>query len=418
MERKKILMGKRKKDIQSKSLSHIAWHRLKKNKLSLFGLFIICCAILVAFLGPLIRPDGTPKANDQILEITTKKPGFSVDLLKIKKNQKAKGTSAWDHINEGVENDFITIPIYDYSFEGLNLVVEKYTGGNVNDGQIIRYNLADIVYSLDHNEVTESDGYLDFYTIEEGKQHIAIEDLIATIKADNIVTRKFYLGTDKYGRDLLSRLMAGTWISLFVGFISVFISLVIGITLGAVAGYYRGWIDDIVMWFINVVWSIPTLLLVIAITMALGKGTWQVFIAVGLTMWVEVARVVRGQMLSLREKEFVEAGRALGFTNARIIFKHIIPNVLGPVIVISAINFAAAILIEAGLSFLGIGAQPPQATWGKIIAEHKGYIITGKAYLAVLPGFAIILMVLAFVLVGNGIRDSLDSKVVDDMPSV
>lgn len=411
-------MDKRGKDIQSKSLTKIAWQRLKKNKLSLFGLFIIFCAIVTAVLGPLARPDGTPKANDQILEITTQKPGFTVDLLKVKKNQKEKESGIWEHISEGVENDFTTVPIYDYSFEGFNLVVEKYTGNKVNNGQIKKYNLADIVYSLDHNEVTEAEGYLDFYTIDGGKQHIAIEELIAIIKEDNIVSRKHYLGTDKYGRDLLSRLMAGTWISLFVGFISVFISLVIGITLGALAGYYRGWLDDIVMWFINVVWSIPTLLLVIAITLALGKGTWQVFIAVGLTMWVEVARVVRGQMLSLREKEFVEAGRALGFTNARIIFKHIIPNVLGPVIVISAINFAAAILIEAGLSFLGIGAQPPQATWGKIIAEHKGYIITGKAYLAILPGVAIILMVLAFVLVGNGIRDALDSKAVDDMPAV
>ncbi len=418
MERKKILMGKGKKDIQSKSLSQIAWHRLKKNKLSMFGLFIIFFAIIIAVLGPTIRPDGTPKANDQILEITTQQPGFKVDLLQIKKNQEHKEVNFFERINKGVEHDYTTIPIYDYSFEGYNLVVEKYTGDKVNNGQIVRYNLADIVYPLDHNDVIESDGYLDFYSLDEGKKHIAIEELIATIKEKNLITKKYYLGTDKYGRDMLSRLMAGTWISLFVGFISVFISIVIGISLGALAGYYRGWLDDIIMWFINVVWSIPTLLLVIAITMALGKGTWQVFIAVGLTMWVEVARVVRGQMLSLREKEFVEAGRALGFTNARIIFKHIIPNVLGPVIVISAINFAAAILIEAGLSFLGFGAQPPQATWGKIIAEHKGYLITGKAYLAVLPGIAIILMVLAFVLVGNGLRDSLDSKAVDDMPTV
>ncbi|HRN41199.1 MAG TPA: ABC transporter permease, partial [Vicingus sp.] len=213
-------------------------------------------------------------------------------------------------------------------------------------------------------------------------------------------------------------LMAGTWISLSVGFISVFISLVIGITLGAIAGYYRGWVDDVIIWIINVVWSIPTLLLVIAITLALGKDFWQVFVAVGLTMWVEVARVVRGQVLSLREKEFVEAGRALGFNDKRIMLRHIIPNVLGPVIVISAINFASAILIEAGLSYLGIGAQPPQATWGKMISEHKGYIITGDAYLAVLPGVAITLMVLAFVLVGNGLRDAMDSKSVDDLPSV
>jgi peptide/nickel transport system permease protein len=384
----------------------------------MFGLLIIFSAAIIAILGPGIRPDGTPKANDQILEITTKKPGFTVDILKVKKNQKPNETGFWERANEGVENDFTTVPIYDYGFEGFNLVVEKYTGGEVNNGQIIKYNLADIIYPLDHNEVTESNGFLDFYSIDGGKQHKSIEELQSIIKNNNIVTKKFYLGTDKYGRDLLSRLMAGTWISLFVGFISVFISIVIGISLGSLAGYFRGWLDDVIMWFINVVWSIPTLLLVIAITMALGKGIWQVFIAVGLTMWVEVARVVRGQILSLREKEFVEAGRALGYTNARIIFKHIIPNVLGPVIVISAINFAAAILIEAGLSFLGFGAQPPQATWGKIIAEHKGYLITGKAYLAVLPGIAIILMVLAFVLVGNGIRDALDSKTVDDLPVV
>lgn len=416
--KKESLMSKNKIDIHSKSLTQIAWKRLKKNKLSLVGLFIIFSAIIVALLGPTLRPDGTPKSNDQILEITTKPPGFTVQILKVKRNQEVTNISFWDRLSVGVENDFITVPIYDYSFDGVNLIIEKYTGSTVNNGQIVRYNLADIVFPIAHNEVQELNGFLNFQTIDGVEKHQSIEELIAIIKEENIITRQFILGTDKYGRDLLSRLMAGTWISLFVGFISVFISLVIGISLGALAGYFRGWADDLIMWFINVVWSIPTLLLVIAITMALGKGTWQVFIAVGLTMWVEVARVVRGQMLSLREKEFVEAGRALGFSNARIIFKHIIPNVLGPVIVISAINFAAAILIEAGLSFLGIGAQPPQATWGKIIAEHKGYIITGKAYLALLPGFAIILMVLAFVLVGNGIRDSLDSKAVDDMPPV
>ena len=406
-------------DIASKSLSQIAWYRLKKNKLSMFGLGVILFAIFIAVMGPLIRPDGTPYSNDQVLEITTKTPGFSVDLLHIKKNQKTKEVSIWEYVTRGEEHDFTAIPIYSYSFEGENLVVEKYTGGEINNGQMISYNLADVVYALDYDaEVTESDGFIDFYTVDKEKKHIAIEDLVAQVKENHMVSKTYYLGTDKYGRDMLSRLMAGTWISLFVGFISVFISIVIGITLGAMAGYFRGWLDDLIMWFINVVWSIPTLLLVIAITMALGKGTWQVFIAVGLTMWVEVARVVRGQMLSLREKEFVEAGKALGFSNIRIIFKHIIPNVLGPVIVISAINFAAAILIEAGLSFLGFGAQPPQATWGKIIAEHKGYLITGKAYLAVLPGIAIILMVLAFVLVGNGLRDSLDSKSIDDIPPV
>ena len=183
-------MDNKVKDISSKSLSQIAWHRLKKNKLSLFGLSIIFLAILVAFLGPIVRPDGTPQSNDQILEITTKKPGFSVDILKVKKNQKQKEIGVFEYISVGVDNDFTTVPIYDYSFEGYNLIVEKYTGANINNGQILKYNLADIVYALDHNEVTESDGYLDFYTIDGGKQHNAITDLVATIKEDYIVSRK------------------------------------------------------------------------------------------------------------------------------------------------------------------------------------------------------------------------------------
>lgn len=411
-------MGKEKKEIYSKSLSYHAWQRLRKNKLALFGMFIIFAATLVALLGPIIRPDSSPKANNQILEITTRKPGFSIEVLKIRKNEEKQSRSFWTLFSTGLESNYKLIPIYDYSFEGTNVVVEKYTGNEINNGQILRFNLAEVIYPLDHNQVTETKNGLEFYTIDEGKKQVSIEELRREVENNNIVNQSYILGTDKYGRDLLSRLMAGAWISLSVGFISVFISLVIGISLGAIAGYYRGWIDDVIIWVINVVWSIPTLLLVIAITLALGKDFWQVFVAVGLTMWVEVARVVRGQVLSLREKEFVEAGKALGFNDKRIIFKHIIPNVLGPVIVISAINFAAAILIEAGLSYLGIGAQPPQATWGKMISEHKGYIITGDAYLAILPGVAIILMVLAFVLVGNGLRDALDSKSVDDLPTV
>jgi len=226
----------------------------------------------------------------------------------------------------------------------------------------------------------------------------------------NIEKRTFWLGTDRFGRDYLSQLIIGTRISLSVGFISVFISLILGILVGAIGGYYRGWIDHILLWFINVVWSIPTLLLVIAITFALGKGFWQVFVAVGLTMWVEVARVVRGQVMGIREKEFVEAGRALGFSDFRIIFYHILPNVMAAVIVISASNFASAILMEAGLSFLGLGVQPPVPSWGAMIKENYGYIVLDYAYLAILPGLAIMFLVLAFMLIGNALRDALDVR--------
>ncbi|TAL49942.1 MAG: ABC transporter permease, partial [Chitinophagaceae bacterium] len=215
---------------------------------------------------------------------------------------------------------------------------------------------------------------------------------------------------DKFGRDILSRLIIGIRVSLGVGMITVIISLTIGILLGSLAGFFRGRTDNIIMWFINVIWSIPTLLLVFAITLLLGKGFWQVFTAVGLTMWVNVARLVRGQVMGIRELEYIEAARALGFSNSRIILRHILPNIMGPVMVIAASNFASAIVIEAGLSFLGVGVQPPQPSWGLMIKENYNFIITQNPMLALAPGFAIMLLVLAFNLFGNGLRDALNVK--------
>jgi len=222
--------------------------------------------------------------------------------------------------------------------------------------------------------------------------------------------RVFLLGTDKFGRDVLSRLVVGARISFFIGFISVLISLIIGVFLGSLSGYYSGNIDRLVMWVINVTWSIPTLLLVIAITLALGKGLWQVFIAVGLTMWVDVARVVRGQVMIIKERQFITAARVLGFSDLRILVKHILPNIVSPLIIISAANFAASILIESGLSFLGLGAQPPMASWWSIIKDHYNYIILGKPMLALIPGICIMSLVMAFMLLGNKLRDKLDVK--------
>ena len=353
---------------------------LFRNPLFIIGFAIILLNVLISLGGALIRPDSSPYANSQHLEIATLKPFTSVQFLRIdRQNTTEKDYSISDYFI-GKKKEYDEIPIDFISVSGENIVYRRYK-----------------------HEKNESIPISEVY--DPGRLSRMESDL------ENVLVEKtFILGTDKYGRDLLSRLMSGSYISLSVGIISVLISLLLGISLGLMAGYYRGWTDKIIVWFINVIWSVPTLLLVIAITLVLGKGFWQIFVAVGLTMWVEVARIVRGQVMSVREKEYVEAGVVLGYSDARIIVRHILPNVLSPVIVISAANFATAILLEAGLSFLGIGTPPPHATWGKMISEHKAYIITGDAHLAIIPGIAIMLLVLSFTFIGNGLRDALDER--------
>ena len=349
--------------MNSTSLNILAWQKFKKDRLAFSSLIFILFCVLIGIFAVVLSPDDSPMANHMHIELSTKNPLTKITFLEIPKQE----------INE--------IPFFEALFFGKPLKVKRIP--------------------------------IEKYTIKEtGLSYFPFQSGLAKIYNGDykITTQTFWLGTDKFGRDLLSRMLYGIRISLSVGFIAVFISLIIGITLGLIAGYFRGRTDDIVMWFVNVIWSIPTLLMVIAITLALGKGFGQVFVAVGLTMWVEVARIVRGQVLVIRELEYIEAGKALAYKPFRIIFRHVLPNVIGPLIVISAANFAAAILIEAGLSFLGIGAQPPMPSWGGIIKDHYTYIIMDKAYLAIIPGMAIMSLVLAFMLLGNGLQDAFDVK--------
>lgn len=355
------------------SLSTLALQKFKKNFWGVFSFWFIVFIGSVSVFAYVFAPDNSQNANQMHVSIHSKRPGFKVTMLtqpsEIKNQQ-----NVFDKLFFGTLNTETEIPISNYEIQGQTINYTEYA--------------ADGMEGLDKTYLTKT-----------------------SQSPETLITEKtFYLGTDKYGRDLLSRVLVGARISFFIGFVAVFISLVIGIFMGSIAGYFGGKADAFIMWIINVTWSIPTLLLVIAITLALGKGFWQVFIAVGLTMWVEVARVVRGQIISAKELQYVTAARALGYNNYRIITKHILPNIMAPVIVICAANFAAAILIESGLSFLGIGAQPPMASWGAMIKDHYNYIILGKPYLAIIPGLCIMTLVMAFMLIGNALRDALDVK--------
>ncbi len=401
----------RKKHIVSTDVvSKTALQKFFHHKTSLISVVFIGLLFLVALLGYVITPDSTPYANRQLLELSTKKPGFSVSMLAVRNNSADQKASFFSRMLFGEKSDFKLIPIQQYHFTDSTLEYNEYSDESESVSKSIA--ISDIVYAVSPESKQKM---LDKSTVSwidlEGKTHVEkVADLKQKIIKDHILKQTFWLGTDLFGRDYLSQLIIGARVSLSVGFISVMISLLIGVLLGSLAGYFKGWVDNLIMWFINVVWSIPTLLLVIAITFALGKGFWQVFIAIGLTMWVEVARVVRGQIISIRELEYVEAARALGFSNLRIIFRHILPNVTSSIIIISAANFASAILIEAGLSFLGIGVQPPMPSWGMMIKENYRFIILDSPYLAIVPGLAIMLVVLAFMVIGNQLRDVLNVK--------
>ena len=375
----------------------LAWRRFRSNKLGMTATFFVLLWAIVALFAYLIIPDPTPNANRQLLEISTKKPGFEVDMLMIPKETPPAKTPFFKFLLQGRPDDCTYLPFDSIHVDANQTTVYLYQS---EESSTVRTEVIDN-YELINNGASTGSATLSFTSDKEADTYI---------RNHCVKHRKFLLGTDQFGRDFLSRLILGSRISLTVGFIAVLLSLMIGIVVGSLGGFFRGKVDDAVVWFINVVWSIPTLLLVIAITFALGKGIAQVFIAVGLTMWVEVARIVRGQILSIRETTFVEAGRALGFKDLRIIFKHILPNILNPIIVVSAANFASAILLEAGLSFLGIGVQPPMPSWGSMIKENYAFIILDAAYLAILPGIAIMLLVLAFMLIGNALREALDVK--------
>lgn len=351
----------------------------KRYKTASVALFFILGVSLVALLAYPLASDNTPDANMMVVELSAKPVGYSKTFLKVPKEQSVERPGWLQRVLLGTPANYRLIPINGWVRMKDAIQVRHYIDEGMEDTQ---------VFSLKALGLTAQE---------------------ATARK-LFVTKQFLLGTDRYGRDIYSRLLIGARVSIGVGIVSVVLSLSIGILLGTLSGWYAGWVDYLVMWFVNILWAIPTLLLVFAITLTIGKGFWEIFIAIGLTSWVSAARLIRGQVMQLKEMDFIVAAKALGLKDLRIIFRHILPNIAGPITVIAASNFATAILVEAGLSFLGIGVQPPTPSWGLMIKEHYNFLIAGNPMLAMIPGLAIMLLVLAFNILGNAIRDILDVR--------
>ena len=337
--------------------------------------------VFIAIFGYFIVPDHTTNANSQNLELKLKKPGFSFYEL------------TFDYQKEGsIKNYFFGFPqksksiiIYDTFYKENQRLIYKN-----QFNQLVSLPISDISIATNIDEKSE------------------------TFMLQNIKKRTFWLGSDSLGRDVLSRLILGARISLTVGFIAVIISLIIGVIMGAMAGYFGGYIDKIIMWFISVFWSIPTVLLSMALLIAFStQSKYQfliVFFAVGLTMWVDTARIIRGQVMQLKEMGYIQAAFSMGFSNARILFKHILPNTFTILLVMTSSNFATAILMESGLSYLGLGVQPPAPSWGSMMREYFSFIGSDLSYLSIIPGTCIMIAVFAFNAIGNGLRDAFDIK--------
>lgn len=371
------------------------WQQLKQSKLFLSGAGLCALLVIIGTLGYAITADPTPNANQIVPEWSNLAPGTTVYYSQ----QQPLNADATQHLGstKASENTQTTQKTPMLLFWAI---------GEPNTPKIVPFT-ADPIANPHGNPAAHPVANPTNNPAANPGRGLSAPD--STKMVDGVYHhRTFWLGSDRFGRDILSRMIIGARISLSIGFLAMIASLLIGSLIGLCAGYFGGKVDAFFSWLITVFWSVPTLLIALGLSMLLGKGYYQVLLATALSTWVEVARVVRGQTLQLKQREFVLAAKITGFSHSRIMFKHILPNLKGSLTVLATTNFASAILLEAGLGFLGLGVTPPTPSWGMMVKENLGYLVLDNSYLALIPGIAIMILVMSFNLMSMGLRDALD----------
>ena len=385
---KKARAGKMAKNQDELSLREIGWHSFKKHTIALYASVVVFILYSTAFLAPLVSPF-SPFEQQDFLVTAYKKPLTRIDALIL---EDRKG---------------VTIPLR----KGSNLS-DRLTNTLISDFQVLKtrnepHKLRFVdSYRIEGNNVIYYQGHREKVI---GLEALAGENEYRNGNPEFIVTRSFILGTDQYGRDILSRVIYGSKISLSIGFLVVLISVTLGTIVGVSSGYFGGIIDNTLMRVVDILIAFPALFLILIIIATFGNSIFLIVITLSFTGWMGVARIVRSQVLSLKEQEFILAAKSLGLSHLRIIFRHLVPNTLTPVIVAATLRIGSIILTEAGLSFLGLGVQPPTPSWGNIINEGRDSLLN-HWWISTFPGVAILTTVVCFNLIGDGVRDALDPR--------
>ncbi len=375
------------------SLSKISFRAFMRQTIALYASAVIFILYSLAFLAPFIAPFGPYDQQDFL--VTAYQPPFSrLDALVLKQPktliipiQSGDGTTI------KLANSLIS------DFQKLKTHNEPHTLRFINEyrikGERVIYRQGIRTKTIALNELA---GTGKINTRGIGVQH-----------PDFVITRSFIFGTDQYGRDILSRVIYGSKISLSIGFLVVLISVTLGTVIGVSSGYFGGWVDTVMMRIVDVLIAFPALFLILIIIATFGNSIYLIVITLSFTGWMGVARIVRSQVLSLKEQEFILAAKSLGLSDMRIIFRHLAPNTLTPVIIAATLRIGSIILTEAGLSFLGLGVQPPTPSWGNIINEGRDSLLN-YWWISTFPGIAILTTVVCFNLIGDGVRDALDPR--------